>query len=210
MFNIPTYKIEKELQRRGFKGVAGLDEAGRGAWAGPVVAAAVILPHGLVIKGLKDSKLLSPKKREELFIIINKNAIAIGVGIMSEKIIDQEGIISATRKAFLQAVEKIKDKIDYLLVDGIKIFEHHLPTDFHIKGDRKVASIAAASIIAKVTRDHLLNDYHRQHPIYGFDRHKGYGTAEHHKNLHEHGWCAIHRQSFRPVAEGKKAVNLEE
>jgi ribonuclease HII len=210
MFNTPTYKIEKELHRRGFNGVAGMDEAGRGAWAGPVVAAAVILPQGLVIKGLKDSKLLSPKKREELFIVIQKNAIAVGVGIVSEKIIDNEGIIAATRKAFLQAADKIKEMADYLLVDGIKIFEHSLPTEFHIKGDRKIASIAAASIVAKVTRDHMLEDYHQKHPAYGFDQHKGYGTAEHQEKLNRHGWCDIHRKSFRPVAEGKRTVNLEE
>ncbi len=201
MLIYPNYKIEKELYRRGFQGVAGLDEAGRGAWAGPVVAAAVILPRDLQIKGLRDSKLLSPKQREELFIIINKNAMAIGVGIISEKIIDSEGIIGATRRAFLEAIEKIKEKVDYLLVDGIKIFEHSLPVDWHIKGDRKIGTIAAASVIAKVTRDHILQDYHQKYPMYGFDQHKGYGTLKHTEALEKHGWCDIHRKTFRPIVE---------
>ncbi|NMC51395.1 ribonuclease HII [Candidatus Kuenenbacteria bacterium] len=201
MFNYPNYKIEKDLWKKGFDCVAGLDEAGRGAWAGPVVAAAVILPRDFRFRGLKDSKLLSPQKREELFVVINKNALAIGVGIVSEKIIDNEGIIGATRKAFLEAVEKIKETADYLLVDGIKIFEHLIPSSFHIKGDRKIASVAAASVVAKVTRDHIMKDYHQRYPHYSFDQHKGYGTAEHAGFLEQHGWCDIHRKSFRPVAE---------
>jgi len=210
MLIYPNYKIEKELWRRGFRGVAGLDEAGRGAWAGPVVAAAVVLPQNLKINGLKDSKLLTPKKREELFIVINKQALAVGVGIISEQVIDKEGIIAATRQAFITAIEKIKDRVDYLLADGIKIFEHALPTEFHIKGDRKILSVAAASVVAKVTRDNILKDYHQKYPVYGFDQHKGYGTSEHERKLDQHGWCIIHRQSFRPIAEGRWAENREE
>ncbi|NMB48188.1 ribonuclease HII [Candidatus Kuenenbacteria bacterium] len=210
MLIYPNYKIEKELWRRGFRGVAGLDEAGRGAWAGPVVAAAVVLPQNLKINGLKDSKLLTPKKREELFIVINKQALAVGVGIISEQVIDKEGIIAATRQAFITAIEKIKDRVDYLLADGIKIFEHALPTEFYIKGDRKILSVAAASVVAKVTRDNILKDYHQKYPVYGFDQHKGYGTSEHERKLDQHGWCIIHRQSFRPIAEGRWAENREE
>jgi ribonuclease HII len=201
MFIYPNYKIEKELCKNGYQGIAGLDEAGRGAWAGPVVAAAVILPAKFKIKGLNDSKLLSPQKREELFVVINRSALAVGVGIISEKIIDNEGIIGATRRAFLEAIEKIKDTADYLLVDGIKIFEHIIPNSFHIKGDRKIASVAAASIVAKVTRDHIMRDYHQKYPLYGFDQHKGYGTASHTRSLDEHGWCDIHRKSFRPIID---------
>lgn len=200
MLIFPNYKIEKELWRRGFRGVAGLDEAGRGAWAGPVVAAAVVLPIDLKIRGLRDSKLLSPKQREELFLVINKKALAIGVGIISERIIDGEGIVGATRKAFLEAVNKIREQVDYLLVDGIRIFEHELPTDWHIKGDRKIGTIAAASVIAKVTRGNILSDYHQKYPQYGFDQHKGYGTDKHQTALNEHGWCEIHRKTFGPVA----------
>ena len=207
MFILPNYKIENELYRQGYRNIAGLDEAGRGAWAGPVVAAAVVLPPKLKIKGLRDSKLLSPKQREELFVVIKKNALAIGVGIMSEKIIDSEGIIGATRRAFLAAAEKIKEQVEYLLVDGIKFFGHYLPTSFYIKGDRKIISIAAASIVAKVTRDCILIDYHKEYPLYGFDQHKGYGTAQHMESLEKHGPCAIHRQSFRPIFElGKERL----
>ncbi|HOZ36986.1 MAG TPA: ribonuclease HII, partial [bacterium] len=143
----------------------------------------------------------SPARREELFVVINKNAMAVGVGIVSEKIIDSEGIIAATRTAFLEAVEKIKEKVDYLLVDGIKMFEHKLPIDWHIKGDRRIVSVAAASVVAKVTRDHIMKGYQRQYPMYGFERHKGYGTEEHLKVLTTHGWCDIHRKSFRPMAD---------
>ena len=210
MFNIPNYKIEKELYGRGFSRVAGLDEAGRGAWAGPVVAAAVILPSDFRIRGLRDSKLLSPKQREDLFLIINKNAVAIGVGIISEKVIDSDGIIGATRKAFFQAVEKIKEKADYLLVDGIKIFEHKIPTDFYIKGDRKIGSIAAASVVAKVVRDNLLREYYQKYPSYGFDQHKGYGTVKHSEALEKHGWCDIHRKTFRPMVDSQWINNSEE
>ncbi|KKS43254.1 ribonuclease HII [Candidatus Kuenenbacteria bacterium RIFCSPLOWO2_12_FULL_42_13] len=207
MFIFPNYKIENELYRQGYRNIAGLDEAGRGAWAGPVVAAAVVLPPKLKIKGLRDSKLLSLKQREELFVVIKKNALAIGVGIVSEKTIDSEGIIGATRRAFLAAAEKIKEQVEYLLVDGIKFFGHYLPTSFYIKGDRKIISIAAASIVAKVTRDCILIDYHKEYPLYGFDQHKGYGTAQHMESLEKHGPCAIHRQSFRPIFElGKERL----
>ncbi|OGG95711.1 ribonuclease HII [Candidatus Kuenenbacteria bacterium RBG_16_41_7] len=207
MFILPNYKIENELYRQGYRNIAGLDEAGRGAWAGPVVAAAVVLPPKLKIKGLRDSKLLSLKQREELFVVIKKNALAIGVGIVSEKTIDSEGIIGATRRAFLAAAEKIKEQVEYLLVDGIKFFGHYLPTSFYIKGDRKIISIAAASIVAKVTRDCILIDYHKEYPLYGFDQHKGYGTAQHMESLEKHGPCAIHRQSFRPIFElGKERL----
>lgn len=199
MFIKPTYKVENKLYKLGFKNIAGLDEVGRGAWAGPVVAAAVILPPKLKIKGLKDSKLLTSKKREELFIFINKNALRIGLGIISEKIIDEKGIISATRQAFLQAIEQLSNKADYLLVDGIKIFDHELPLKFFIKGDQKIMSIAAASIIAKVSRDNILKKYDKKYPKYGFSRHKGYGTILHKKNIFNYGICDIHRKSFKPI-----------
>jgi ribonuclease HII len=199
IFARPSYKIENQLRKRGFEMIVGADEAGRGAWAGPVVAAAVVLPVGLKIKGLADSKLLRPEQREKLFTFIKNQALKIGVGVVSEKVIDSEGIIPATRQAFLAAIGKIEEAMDYLLVDGIKIFEHHLPVEFIIKGDRKIATIAAASIIAKVTRDKLLEDYGREYPHYGFERHKGYGTEEHWQNLFQYGPCEIHRKSFEPI-----------
>jgi len=201
MFSQPTYKTENRLYKIGYQNIAGLDEAGRGAWAGPVVAAAVVLPPKFKINGLNDSKLLSPAKREELYVIIIKNAVAYSTGIISEKTVDTEGIISATRQAFFKAIKAIENMTDYLLIDGIKIFDHKMPYEFFIKGDNRIASIAAASIVAKVTRDHLLNNYHRQYPVYGFDRHKGYGTAEHRKMIYTHGFCPLHRLSFQPLID---------
>ena len=201
MFTRPNYRIENKLYKKGYKSIAGLDEAGRGSWAGPVVAAAVVLPPKLKVPGLRDSKLLSPAKRDKLHIYINKNAIGVGVGIVSEKIIDEQGIITATRQAFLQALEKLSTEIDYLLVDGIRIFKYKLPVDFLIKGDNRVMSIAAASVIAKVTRDSILRDYHDKYPKYGFDLHKGYGTRKHKDMLDKHGVCDIHRMSYRPIMD---------
>ncbi len=195
----PNYRIENKLYRQGYKYIAGLDEAGRGAWAGPVVAAAVILPPKLRIKGVRDSKLLSPRQRERLYILITKQAVTYAVGIVSEKIIDQQGIIPATRQAFLKAVNKLNTEVDYLLVDGIKIFEHNVSNKFYIKGDRHIMSIAAASIIAKVTRDRLLESYHQEFPQYGFNKHKGYGTQMHREKLEEYGLSAIHRRSYYPM-----------
>lgn len=197
----PTYRKEGRLYKKGYQNIAGLDEAGRGAWAGPVVAAAVVLPLKLKIKGLRDSKLLNPDKRDKLHIFINKNALGIGIGIVSEKVIDEKGIIQATRQAFLQAIKKLPIDSDYLLIDGIKIFDHQLPLEFLIKGDNKVVSIAAASIIAKVTRDNILKDYHNQYPNYGFESHKGYGTRMHKKCLDKYGVCEIHRMSYKPIME---------
>lgn len=197
----PTYRYENRLRKKGYNNIVGLDEAGRGAWAGPVVAAAVVLPPKLRIKGLRDSKLLSPARREKLHIYIQKNALSIGIGIVSEKIIDEKGIIEATRSAFLKAINKLPLEGDYLLVDGLKLFEHNTPYEFLIKGDTRVASIAAASIIAKVTRDYILMDYHRQYPDYGFDVHKGYGTKKHREAINKYGLCEIHRMSYRPMVD---------
>jgi len=199
MFINPTYKIENKLFRQGFRNIAGLDEAGRGAWAGPIVASAVILPPKLKIIGLRDSKLLSPGRREALYVNIKKNAVGIGIGIVSEKIIDNQGIISATRQAFLQAIDGLVGQADYLLIDGIKIFDHNLPYEFFVNGDKKIMSISAASIIAKFTRDNILNEYHKQYPEYSFDKHKGYGTKLHQEKILQHGVCAIHRISFKPI-----------
>ncbi len=201
MFLKPSYKIENQLRKRGYENIAGLDEVGRGAWAGPVVAAAVILPPKLRIKGIRDSKLLTPAKREQLSIYIKKNALGIGLGITSEKIIDKQGIIPATRMAFLQAIDNLSLEADYLLTDGLKFFGHSLPIEFHTKGDQKITSIAAASIVAKVVRDNILRDYHEKFPHYGFDRHKGYGTKHHKDNILKHGTCNIHRLSFRPLMD---------
>ena len=144
----PNYKIENKLWRNGLEYVVGLDEAGRGSWAGPVVAAAVVLPGRLRLKGLRDSKLMTPRKREELFRLIQGRALGIGVGIVSHEEIDKQGIIPATRKAFLLAIEKLPLDPHYLLVDGVKIFEHEKPVEFFIKGDNRIVSIEEESVIA--------------------------------------------------------------
>ena len=206
----PTYKYENKLYKQGYQNIAGLDEAGRGAWAGQVVAAAVILPARMKIAGIRDSKLLSPQQREKLAVYINKQALAIGLGIISEKVIDQQGIIPATRKAFLAAVERLREKVDYLLIDGIRIFDHRLPNEFLVRGDRLVVSIAAASIVAKVVRDNILRDYHQHYPQYGFDLHKGYGTRLHKERLDEYGVCEIHRRSFRPMIENFEVLSWDD
>src|SRR3990167_9109754 len=206
----PTYKYENKLYKQGYQNIAGLDEAGRGAWAGPVVAAAVILPARMKIAGIRDSKLLSPQQREKLAVYINKQALAIGLGIISEKVIDQQGIIPATRKAFLAAVERLREKVDYLLIYGIRIFDHRLPNEFLVRGDRLVVSIAAASIVAKVVRDNILRDYHQHYPQYGFDLHKGYGTRLHKERLDEYGVCEIHRRSFRPMIENFEVLSWDD
>ncbi len=199
MLGRPTWRIENKLYRRGYKSIAGLDEAGRGAWAGPVVAAAVVLPARLKVPGLRDSKLLRPAKRDKLHIYINKNALSVGVGIVGEGVIDKLGIIAATRQAFLEALKNLSVDVEYLLVDGVPIFDYKLPVDFLIKGDNRVMSIAAASVMAKVTRDNILRDYHSKYPEYGFDAHKGYGTKMHRKTLRKHGVSDIHRKSYRPI-----------
>ncbi len=204
----PGYKLVNKLFKQGYKRVAGLDEAGRGAWAGPVVAAAVVFSPQIKIKGLMDSKLLTARQRDFLYVKIVKSALAVGVGVVSERVIDQEGIIEATRRAFLKAADKVAEQADYLLVDGVKFFEHDLPAEFLVKGDRKEALIAAASIVAKVTRDRLMLEYHRKYPHYGFDKHKGYGTNFHRRSLDEYGACEIHRQSYQPILDLCKNDNL--
>lgn len=195
-FSKPTYTWENKLWRNGLQHVAGLDEVGRGALAGPVVAVAVVLPRGLRMKGLNDSKLLSVKKREELFLLIQKSALGIGVGIISHEVVDREGIIPATRQAFIRSINKLPCKAHYLLVDGVKLFDWDTPIEFVIRGDARVGSIAAASIVAKVIRDKIMAGYHDKYPQYDFDTHKGYGTKKHRELIDEYGLSEIHRKSF--------------
>lgn len=194
-------KFENNLWRSGYDHVVGLDEAGRGSWAGPLVAAAVVLPHGANIVGVDDSKKLTPQKRERVFLDIVKIALSWGLGIVSQKTIDEVGILQANKMAFIQALEKINPAPQYILVDGIKNFEPSTPHEFIISGDSRVMSIAAASIVAKVVRDQILNQLHHLYPHYNLQQHKGYGTAEHRQALQEHGLSEIHRLSFRPMEE---------
>lgn len=183
---------------------AGTDEAGRGPLAGPVVAACVVLPEDFDVIGVDDSKKLSEKKREELFDKIQAKALAIGVGISDNITIDQINILQATKKAmkeaFLEAETRLKEKtgqrIDVLLADAVTLEELDVPQEPIIKGDAKSLSIAAASIIAKVTRDRIMLEYHRQYPWYGFDRNKGYGTKAHYQGIGAYGITPIHRKTF--------------
>ncbi len=192
--------FEKEARLKGFKLIAGIDEAGRGPLAGPVVAAVCILPKNLFIPDIDDSKKLTPKKRCELFeFLVNHKKIHYGIGILSSVKIDEINIYQATVQAMLQAVNRLTVAPDLLLVDGMQIPHETIPSQKIIKGDQKSQSIAAASIIAKETRDRLMREYDRIWPDYGFLQHKGYGTEMHLKALALHGPCPIHRRSFDPI-----------
>ena len=176
--------------------ICGIDEAGRGPLAGPVVAGAVILPKGLKIPYLNDSKQLSEKKREELYDVIMEQAVSVGVGIVSPERIDEINILQATYEAMREAVGTLSYRPDVLLNDAVIIPELTIPQEKIIKGDAKSLSIAAASVIAKVTRDRMMKAYHELFPEYGFDKHKGYGSKEHIEMIQKIGPCAIHRRSF--------------
>lgn len=197
----PTDDFEAEARRCGYRRVAGLDEAGRGPLAGPVVAAAVMLPARVRLAGLDDSKQLTESERDALYDVIMQRALAIGVGSASEREIDAVNILEATRLAMQRAVVTMVPPPDFLLTDAVTITCLDIPQRPIIKGDGLSVSIAAASIIAKVTRDRLMREFHRAYPQYNFSAHKGYGTEEHLRLLAEHGPCVIHRRSFRPVQE---------
>ena len=189
-------KYEKEAYLQGFQFVAGIDEAGRGPLAGPVVAACVMLPGNCLIEGLNDSKKLSPVQRENLYEIIVEKALSIGVGIIDEKCIDDINILNATKLAMKNAIEQIKPRPDMLLIDAVRLKDVDIAQLPIIKGDALSISIAAASIIAKVTRDRLIEATDDIYPQYGFRKHKGYGTEEHINAIKKYGICPIHRVSF--------------
>ena len=176
--------------------ICGVDEAGRGPLAGPVYAAAVILPRGLVIEGLNDSKKLTEKRREALYDVIVAQALAYGIGSADEKEIDEINILQATFLAMRRAISQLSIRPDLALIDGNRDSDFGVPAETVIGGDGKSANIAAASILAKVTRDRVMLDYAAMYPQYGFDVHKGYGTKRHYEALREFGPCPIHRQSF--------------
>jgi ribonuclease HII len=194
---LPTLDIEEMWWGQGIDHIAGVDEAGRGPLAGPVVAGAVILPKGLFIDGVNDSKKLSAKQRERLFHEIYERALCVGVGIVSHEVIDRINIYQASILAMRKAIEKLNIPPAVVLADGNSFRHESLRYQNVIAGDAKSLTIAAASIIAKVTRDSLMREYHQQFPAYGFDRHKGYGTKVHLDALRHYGACPIHRRSFR-------------
>ena len=191
--------IEREVRAAGYQCVAGLDEAGRGPLAGPVVAAAVVLPAHSQIPGLQDSKRLTARQREVVYERIQQQAMAYGIGIIAHTQIDQYNILWATKEAMLSAVRQLHRAPDMLLIDGITALPSTIAQRLLVRGDACCASIAAASVMAKVTRDRLMMAYAQTYPAYGFDKHKGYPTPEHYARLRVYGPCTIHRVSFRGV-----------
>ncbi len=192
--------FERKAREAGFSRIAGLDEAGRGPLAGPVAAAVVVLPDGLLIPGLTDSKQVSERERNRLFEVIREKAVCFGVGIADERTIDDVNILQATIIAMERALSQLAPPPDYLLIDALTLPRVSLPQNGIVKGDCRSHSIAAASILAKVTRDRMMLELHEQYPRYNFKRHKGYGTREHLELLQKYGPCEAHRRTFNPVA----------
>ena len=190
-------QMEKELYQKGFQRIAGIDEAGRGPLAGPVVVAGVIMPKDSMIEGVNDSKKVSEKKREKLYDLIIEEAISYSVAVIGQDCIDDINILNATKQGVSTVVEELDVKPDLILVDALThIDTKGIPYDSIIKGDAKCYSIAAASILAKVTRDRIMKQWDEIYPQYGFAKHKGYGTAAHITAIKEYGLCPIHRKSF--------------
>ena len=206
----PSLDHEDELKSQGYELIAGIDEVGRGALVGPVVAGAVVLPGGYQpwFKLVRDSKELGPKQRERLFNLIDQEAIAVGVGIVSHQVIDTVNILQATKLAMMQAIGKLSEQPQFLLIDGLILSQCSIPQKRIIKGDKLCLSIACASIIAKVTRDHIMEELDKVYPGYDLARHKGYATEKHIFRLKQLGPSPIHRLSFSPVrnlVEGKRS-----
>ena len=199
--DFPTLIFENRYRKKGYHCVAGLDEAGRGPLAGPVVAAAAVLPRGFKNFGLKDSKLLPEKERERLFALILNSDIIFGIGIVNHKIIDKINIYQATQLAMKKAILRLVRKPDVLLVDGMKLNFTEISQERIVKGDRKVLSIAAASVVAKVTRDRIMQKFDLIYPGYGLEKHKGYPTKAHCLALKKLGITPIHRKTYGPVRE---------
>ena len=210
IFETPSLIEENGLSARGYRLVAGIDEAGRGALAGPVVAAAVILPQFPDfpwLKSVRDSKEIPPAKRESLFCLIQQEAVASGVGVVPPQTIDLIGILNATKVAMCQAVEQLACSPDFLLIDWLTLPQLHISQKGVTRGDKLCLSIACASIIAKVTRDRIMIKLDRRYPRYGLAQHKGYGTRQHFSRLCEHGPSPIHRYSFAPIRESGTPSN---
>ena len=203
---IDNYKYERELNNKGINLIAGVDEVGRGPLIGPVVAAAVILPKDYKLEGLTDSKKLSEKKREYFYNIIKKEALAIGIGIIDEKRIDEINIYEATKEAMQTAINNLKIKPKHILIDAMPL-DLDIPTTSIIKGDLLSITISAASVIAKVTRDHMLYEMDKEYPMYDLKNNKGYGTKKHLEAIKEYGITKYHRLSYKPVSDYKDKIN---
>ena len=204
---VDLLKYEKELYEKGYKLIAGCDEAGRGPLCGPVVAAAVILPINYSLEGLTDSKKLTEKKREKFYDIIMNDAISVGISIIDNKKIDEINILEASRLAMNEAVSKLTVKPDFIITDAMDLHkENVLPI---IKGDAKSITIAAASVIAKVTRDHIMYDLDKEYPLYELAKHKGYPTKRHIELMEKYGVLDFYRKSFKPVRDAlaKKGID---
>lgn len=204
MSQLDMWEIESSYFKKGLKIICGVDEAGRGPLAGPVCAAAVILPAGLKIDGLDDSKKLSDKRRRELFPIIKESAIAYGIAFASEEEIDQMNILQATFLAMERALSQLAVTPEIALIDGNRAKNFHIPVETIVHGDSRSANIAAASVLAKVTRDDYMIEMAKQYPLYDFDVHKGYGTKAHCNAILQNGPCPIHRRSFLKKLYGQK------
>ncbi len=200
MNDIDLLKYEKELYDNGINLIAGVDEVGRGPLIGPVVAAAVILPKNYKLDGLTDSKKLSEKKRDKFYEIIKRDAISIGIGLMDEKVIDDVNIYEATKLAMKEAINNLDINPEHILIDAMPL-ELSIPTTSIIKGDAKSESIAAASVIAKVTRDKMMYDLDKEYPMYGFKNHKGYPTKKHIEALKEYGLIDGYRKTYQPIKD---------
>jgi ribonuclease HII len=201
---VDLWAIQRAYATRGYRLICGVDEAGRGPLAGPVCAAAVILPENYEIPGLNDSKQLTDKKRRELFPVIQQEAISYGIAFVDEKIIDRDNILNATFQAMKGAIAQLSPKPDLALIDGNRVTDFGVEAIPIVKGDAKVASIAAASILAKVARDQYMEEMDALYPEYGFAVHKGYGTKRHYAAVTEHGLCPIHRKTFFKKFYGEK------
>ncbi len=204
------YIYERELIKKGIKFIGGIDEVGRGPLVGPVVASCVILPLNYQLEGLTDSKKLSEKKREKFFDILVKDAISIGIGIIDEKIIDKVNIYEATKLAMKDAFDKMEVKPEHVLIDAMPL-ALPVPTTSIIKGDAKSLTIAAASVIAKVTRDRMMDELHKKYPQYNFKKNKGYPTKEHVEAINKYGIIKEHRKTYGPVKdyiEKEKMLNI--
>ena len=198
---INNREYEDELEKKGIKYIAGVDEVGRGPLVGPVVTACVILPAGYQLEGLTDSKKLSLKKREMFFDIIMKDALSVSIGIKDEKVIDEVNIYEATKLAMYEAINNSKIKPEHVLIDAMKLEELEMPSTSIIKGDLKSITISAASIIAKVTRDRMLVELDKKYPEYGFAKNAGYGTKQHIEAIEKYGIIPEHRKTFKPVSD---------